>query len=309
MKISSTDWAMRTAAFAEVRRLQAIRDQLTSADLAKGFQYDGQRIPLVNPQRGIFKPRQMETLLSIKTVFPRPGGKIWYDDQRSVHKQIYDGEETVDYSFMGTDPDVADNRWLKEAMDRRVPILYFLGVSPGRYQAFVSAFIESWHPNEAKVKVSFGDIDSSGIPKVSEDSRTRRYALRQVKQRLHQASFRDAVISAYGNRCALSGMPEPMLLDAAHIISDGNEELGHAIVPNGIPLTKIHHAAFDAHLIGIDPDFRVHVSTRLLDQSDGPILQAMQELHGQPIQRPIRLEDAPDRDRLAHRFEMFRAAS
>lgn len=300
---------MRTAAFAEVRRLQAIRDQLTSADLAKGFQYDGQRIPLVNPQRGIFKPRQMETLLSIKTVFPRPGGKIWYDDQRSVHKQIYDGEETVDYSFMGTDPDVADNRWLKEAMDRRVPILYFLGVSPGRYQAFVSAFIESWHPNEAKVKVSFGDIDSSGIPKVSEDSRTRRYALRQVKQRLHQASFRDAVISAYGNRCALSGMPEPMLLDAAHIISDGNEELGHAIVPNGIPLTKIHHAAFDAHLIGIDPDFRVHVSTRLLDQSDGPILQAMQELHGQPIQRPIRLEDAPDRDRLAHRFEMFRAAS
>lgn len=300
---------MRTAAFEQVRRLQEIRDQLTGADLAKGFQFEGQRIPLVNPQRGIFKPRQMETLLSIKTVFPKPGAKIWYDDQRSVHKQIYDGEETVDYSFMGTDPNVADNRWLKEAMDRRVPILYFLGVSPGRYQAFVSAFIESWHPNEAKVKVSFSDLYSSGIPKVSEDSMARRYALRQVKQRLHQSSFRDAVISAYGNRCALSGMPEPMLLDAAHIISDGNEELGHAIVPNGIPLTKIHHAAFDAHLIGIDPDFRIHVSDRLLVQKDGPMLEAMQSLNGQLIKLPIRQKDVPDRDRLAHRFAMFRAVA
>jgi hypothetical protein len=28
-------------------------------------------IPIINQQRGIFKPRQMEHLLSIKTVFPR----------------------------------------------------------------------------------------------------------------------------------------------------------------------------------------------------------------------------------------------
>jgi putative restriction endonuclease len=309
MKISSKDWATRTAAFEQVRRLQGIRNPLTGADLAQGFLFEGERIHLVSPHRGIFKPRQMETLLSIKTVFPKPGGKIWYDDQRSVHKQIYDGKETVDYSFMGINPDAADNRWLKEAMDRRVPILYFLGVSPGRYEAFVPAFIESWHPNESKVKVSFGDFDLNGTPKVSESGMVRRYALREVQQRLHQASFREAVISAYGNRCALSGMPEPMLLDAAHIISDGDEELGHAVVPNGIPLTKIHHAAFDAHLIGIDPDFRVHVSDRLLIQNDGPILEAMQQLHGQLIQLPIRPADSPDRDRLAHRFEMFRAAA
>jgi putative restriction endonuclease len=40
----------------------------------------------------------------------------------------------------------------------------------------------------------------------------------------------------------------------------------------GLPLTKIHHAAFDAHLIGIDPDFRIHVSDRLLEIRDGPLL-------------------------------------
>ena len=32
--------------------------------------------------------------------------------------------------------------------------------------------------------------------------------LRAVKQRLHQASFRKAVITAYDGRCALSGLPE-----------------------------------------------------------------------------------------------------
>jgi len=36
----------------------------------------------------------------------------------------------------------------------------------------------------------------------------------------------------------------------------------------GLPLTKIHHAAFDAHLIGVDPDFRIHVSDRRLEIHD-----------------------------------------
>ena len=80
----------------------------------------------------------------------------------------------------------------------------------------------------------------------------RRYALREVKARLHQASFRDAVLTAYGGRCAISHLPEPRLLDAAHIVMDADEQLGQPIVSNGLPLSKIHHAAFDAHLIG-DP--------------------------------------------------------
>jgi hypothetical protein len=57
----------------------------------------------------------MRFLLSIKTVFPKPGGKVWYDDQREVHRQIFEGDETIDYAFMGRDPDAADNRWLREA--------------------------------------------------------------------------------------------------------------------------------------------------------------------------------------------------
>jgi predicted restriction endonuclease len=61
------------------------------------------------------------------------------------------------------------------------------------------------------------------------------------------------------------------------------DRLGQPIVPNGISLTKIHHAAFDVHLIGIDPDYRLHVSDRLLGQHDGPMLEALKRLNGGTI--------------------------
>ena len=65
----------------------------------------------INPQRGIFKPCEMAWLLSVKTVFPRPGARDWYNDQKEPHRQIYAGDDVVEYAFMGTDPTAADNRF------------------------------------------------------------------------------------------------------------------------------------------------------------------------------------------------------
>ena len=302
------DTLIRAAAFDHVRQLAELHDHLTAAELKPGFTFQGQRIPLVNPQRGIFKPQQMRFLLSIKTVFPRPGNKIWYDDQRDVHRQIFEGEDAVDYAFMGKDPDAADNRWLREAFEHEVPIIYFLGVAPGRYQAVFPALISGWDATTLKARVAFGVPDQQGLL-VPESKLERRYALRSVKQRLHQALFREAVITAYNGRCALSGLPEPLLLDAAHIVPDKDEQLGQPVVQNGIPLSKIHHAAFDAHLIGIDPDYKLHVSRRLILQRDGPMLEALKALAGSMIHLPVRAQDQPDRDRLALRFERFKSAA
>jgi putative restriction endonuclease len=113
------------------------------------------------------------------------------------------------------------------------------------------AFISEWDSRALKARVAFGMPDQSTLA-APENTLERRYALRAVKERLHQASFREAVITAYNGRCALSGLPEPLLLDAAHIVADKDERLGQPVVSNGMPLSKIHHAAFDAHLVGID---------------------------------------------------------
>src|SRR5712675_891387 len=286
------DQTLRIAAFREVRRLADLNGDLTSRDLRAGFRFDGERIPLINPQRGIFKPTQMRFLLSIRTVFPRPGARVWYDDQRQVHRQIYEGDEAVDYAFMGKDADAADNRWLREAMENRTPIIYFLGVAPGLYQAFVPTFIIGWDAKALKARIAFG-MPAQDEPVLPETATDRRYALRDVKHRLHQASFREAVIAAYKGRCALSGLPEPLLLDAAHIIADKDEQYGQPVVPNGIPLSKIHHAAFDSHLIGIDPDFRIHVSKRLLSRHDGALLETLKQLDQGMLHLPARSRDRP----------------
>jgi len=90
------DAYLRHLAFSHIKRLVETHDHLTSAHLRDGFQVDGERIPLINPQRGIFKPRQMTRLLSIRTVFPKSGNRVWYDDQRHVHRQIFEGDQTVD---------------------------------------------------------------------------------------------------------------------------------------------------------------------------------------------------------------------
>jgi putative restriction endonuclease len=199
-----SDAPMRAAAFAEVRKLSQIYGNLTSQHLAAGFQFKGLRVPFVNPQRGIFKPRQMKNLLSIKTVYPRPGRRVWYDDQREVHQQIFSGDESVDYAFMGTNPDAADNRWLRDAMDLQVPVIYFLGTAPGIYQVVVPTFIVGFDPVSLKAKIAFASSDEATAAPQSRIER--RYALRTVKQRLHQSSFREMVITAYQGKCAISGL-------------------------------------------------------------------------------------------------------
>jgi putative restriction endonuclease len=280
---------------------------LSSDDIAAGFPFQNERIALIRPRRGIFKPKQMTGLLSIRTVFVREGGHVWYEDQRESHRRIYENNEVVEYDFMGKNPDAAENRWLREAMEQQTPIIYFLGTSPGRYQPIRPTFIAGWHPERLKAQLAFGAIVGASVDSTLPAAPERRYALREVKARLHQASFREAVLAAYGGRCAISKLPEPRLLDAAHIVTDAHEQLGHPIVSNGLPLTKLHHAAFDANLIGIDADFRLHVAERLLEIQDGPFLElGIKSIKGTQIVMPRRRADWPDRDRLALRFEEFR---
>lgn len=320
MADDARDTLMRIAAFKRVQDLQQVYGHLTANELKPGFEFEGQRIPLVNPQRGVFKPKQMRFLLSIRTVFPKPGGKVWYDDQRKVHGQIYGSKDTVDYAFMGTNPDAADNRWLREAFDNRISVIYFLGIAPGRYQAMFPAFVSGWDASALKSSLAFGlpvqesvghqtSFPEAVIGTYPDSPVERRYALQSVKRRLHQSSFREAIIHAYGGRCAVSGIPEPLLLDAAHIVPDKHEQLGQPEIPNGLPLSKIHHAAFDSHLIGVDPDYRLHVSDRLLDKEDGPLLESLKRLEGATIHLPSRPMDRPDPERLALRFESFNAAA
>jgi len=193
MDPTNHDTQLRQAAFSHVNQLSMLRGGvLDSGDLAGGFEFGGDRIPLVNPQRGIFKPRQMAGLLSIRTVFPRQGGRVWYDDQREAHRQIYAGEDVVDYQFMGTDPNSPDNRWLLDAMQQQIPVMYFLGTSPGRYQPIIPTFIVGWHPERLRVQLAFGALVGASAQATLPASPERRYALREIKAAIRFEQFKKA---------------------------------------------------------------------------------------------------------------------
>jgi putative restriction endonuclease len=64
--------------------------------------------------------------------------------KRRVHQQIFDGHEKLNYASMGTVPAAPDNVWLRDAAERQIPLIYFLGVWPGRYQAIIPTFVVDW---------------------------------------------------------------------------------------------------------------------------------------------------------------------
>jgi putative restriction endonuclease len=134
------------------------------------------------------------------------------------------------------------------------------------------------------------------------------YVTAVVRTRLHQRGFRERVLRAYQQCCAICRLRHDALLEAAHILPDGHP-LGEPVVPNGIALCKLHHAAFDSYIIGVSPDLKVEVRLDILREIDGPMLQhGLQGFQGKLIQEPRASHLKPNRDFLAERFTLFKKA-
>lgn len=302
-----SDHQVRSAAFAWLSRLVEIHgDNLPYQPLANGFMIAGQRVPLLGPQ-GIFKPRVLaEIPLSITTA---PHGP--YDDS-------FDDHGLLAYRYRGTDPGHRDNAGLRLAMQRRTPLVYLHGIVRGKYLAAWPVYIVGDDPQNLTFTVAIDDVKmldsaaaatgaSVGADPLADQSR-RVYITGIFKKRLHQRGFRERVMQAYRSQCAMCRLKHDELLDAAHIIGD-TEVRGEPVVPNGISLCKIHHAAFDQHFLGVSPDYQILVRRDILVETDGPMLRhGLQELHGTALVLPRRSEQRPDQDRLALRFERFRDA-
>lgn len=84
---------------------------------------------------------------------------------------------------------------------------------------------------------------------------------------------------------------------------------GRPEIANGLARCRIHHGAYDAGILGVDPDYRIHLRKDVREEHDGPMLRhGLQEMHGQLIAVPRRIEHRPDPEYLAERFARFRAA-
>jgi putative restriction endonuclease len=128
------------------------------------------------------------------------------------------------------------------------------------------------------------------------------------KKRSRDPTFRDRVLTAYGNRCALCGLklhlgltPFAVGVEAAHVrwfAYDGPDS-----ITNGVAFCAFHHKAFDLGAFAIEDDLTVLVSEEVNGDGHDVLLK----------REPLRImptacgEDRPLPDHLAwHRDQVFR---
>jgi len=295
-----TSASIRTQVFEWLQQqVQEHEDVLSYNLLSAGFYYKGTRVPLLGPQ-GIFKPKVLKYYpISITTSPNSP-----YQDTVE--------ENTLHYKYRGTNPRHPDNVRLKDAMQERIPLIYLHGIIKGRYLTHFPVFITGADDRTLTFRVE-ADLPTHKIwEQIQEgqaadpmmDEVRRRYATSEVVIRLHQRTFREKVLHAYHEHCAFCRLKHRELLDAAHIIPDS--EGGSAEVPNGLSLCKIHHAAFDKNILGINEDYRIEVRQDILEEIDGPMLKyGLQGLHHQKVYLPGSKNNRPEKQYIRKRYERF----
>jgi putative restriction endonuclease len=291
------------ATYDERLRRAAIDYVLTIAEGAGGvvtrleleaFIFDGEQVKLIDQSRGIRNPRQLPATLTIMT---SPSGP--YADQLG-------SDGTVGYKIRKGEWGEGDNRKLHEAYERGLPVIWLQKLRDKVFVPLAPVYLVAADPGQQQYVMAIGEdlrmAAKGGLLSPIE----RRWARQLALRRLHQPMFRARVISAYERQCAVCGLRHVELLDAAHITPD-RDVAGDAVVTNGLAMCKIHHAAFDKHVLGIRPDLTVHVASTVLKETDGPMLRhGLQDFHEQRLRVvPKLLVERPDPDRLLGRYEQF----
>lgn len=125
-----------------------------------------------------------------------------------------------------------------------------------------------------------------------------------AEQRIKQHFFRRAVLSSYRGRCCMSGLSEPRLLIASHIVPWSKDKTNRLNPSNGLCLSAIHDRAFDKGLLTLTDDLRIVLAEELCKRDDTFVKQVLLPLDGCRIETPERF--APDAKFLArHRAEVF----
>ena len=298
---ASYDDRLRAAAIAWLdERQREGRSTLRYDELAQ-FTFEGRRVPLMDRQRGIRKPAALDAALSFRTTFTPPGQLPPYHDEEGP-----DGYQR--YKYRGDDPQHPENVALRRAMQDGRPLIWFVGIEPGVYEPVYPVWLVADEPDQLQFAVAVDEAQRF-VPAgsfLSEEQR--RYVERLTRLRLHQPIFRARVLRAYAEQCAMCRLRHADLLDAAHILPDTHPH-GQPVVPNGLSLCKIHHAAYDRNILGIRPDLVVDVQPKILAEIDGPMLRhGLQEMAGVRLLVPRTRDAQPDKTRLEERYEQFRAA-
>jgi putative restriction endonuclease len=154
------------------------------------------------------------------------------------------------------------------------------------------------------------ELDSSELELLENDYTVPRYlidadqvpigtdALQLVKQRTNQSVFRNILRKNYRNRCCITGLNISAINRASHIIGWAKDPTKRLDPRNGLYLSATYDAAFDKHLISLDDDYRIILSTDLKEfNTQDSFKQHFLSIEGKPIDVPKTMP--PHKDYLA----------
>lgn len=144
-------------------------------------------------------------------------------------------------------------------------------------------------------------IDLSSLPQGKERKQ-------EIKRRINQDFFRKTVLSSYDFKCCITGINNPALIQASHIVGWSEDEENRTNPQNGLCLNVLFHKAYDENLLGISPDYEVFISDRFwgerLKEVDPGTVNYIRSFDRQKLILPRRF--SPDREMLALHFEKYR---
>ena len=137
---------------------------------------------------------------------------------------------------------------------------------------------------EAKESMSCDEISDEEEDLLDFTGETKRV---MTEQRVKQHFFRRAVLSSYKGRCCMSGLSEPRLLIASHIVPWSQDKANRLNPSNGLCLSSIHDRAFDQHLISLTDDLKILIGDFVKQRRDEPLIQsAFLSIEGKYIDIP-----------------------
>ena len=151
------------------------------------FRFHGQRFRLMDPQRGIRKPRELNSALSIRTVYsPNEAARPYAD--------AIGDDGTITYKWRGDDPDHAENRALRHAMERGRPLIWFFGVGQAMYQPIYPVYFIREEPEHQQFVLATENVAQLYRDGAPASEYMRRYMRVEARRRLHQPVFRASVM-------------------------------------------------------------------------------------------------------------------
>ncbi|HEY5611390.1 MAG TPA: hypothetical protein VIL97_09300, partial [Thermoanaerobaculia bacterium] len=216
-----------------INYVRAVRERwvaVPAAELAR-FSVRSKRIHLKG-QKGIFKPKDLSDPLSITSTLDSR-----YPDDVVEGRCIY-------YDYVATRH---DNAALKRCAEAQIPLIYLLQVKrkPAEYIVFAPVYAVGWDDARKQFLIDLSEqkpeewlrerlavpgrqlaLPALRSPESPTEIRelSKAYLVTSVQHRLRQARFRDAILAAYRDRCAVCLLHVRPLLSAARIVPDDPQQ-------------------------------------------------------------------------------------